>query len=254
MNIKRINILNSVVDLISVEKLHDCINSFIENNQKAIIGNINIHAVNLAYNHKWYANFIKGCPIVFCDGKGIQLGAWLLGHTVPTQITYHTWMWQLLAFCNKYNYSLFFLGSKNGVAQQAIKYIKEKHKDLELHSHHGYFEKKGKENNIVIEQINKIKPDILIVGFGMPMQEKWISDNYNNLNAKIFLNGGAFLEWLSGNQKQCPPFLTKIGMEWLYRLILEPRRLFKRYVYGNPVFLFRIICFRIKQYFGLINE
>jgi len=249
MNIKRINILNSVVDLISVEQLHECIRSFIKIKQKTIIAHINIHGSNIAHKYRWYGKIIKECPIVFCDGKGIQLGAWLLGHTMPTQITYHTWMWQLLDFCNKYNYSLFFLGSKNGVAQQAIDSIKVKYNDLIIDCHHGFFDKDGLENTKVIEIINSKNPDILIVGFGMPMQEKWISDNYNNINAKIFLPGGAFLEWLSGNQKQCPPFLTMIGMEWFYRLILEPRRLFTRYVFGNSLFLFRIFCYKIKTIF-----
>jgi len=99
---------------------------------------------------------------------------------------------------------------------------------------------------MVIEKINNFKTDILIVGFGMPMQEKWILDNMNQLTANIFLNGGAYLDWISGINKQSPSWITNLGFEWFYRLIKEPKRLFKRYVIGNPMFIYRVISERIK--------
>ena len=72
--------------------------------------------------------------------------------------------------------------------------------------------------------------------------------NKHKLNANVFLNGGAYLEWLSGFQKQAPMWMTKIGLEWLFRLIKEPMRLFNRYVIGNPLFIYRIIKQRIRGY------
>ena len=87
--------------------------------------------------------------------------------------------------------------------------------------------------------------DILIVGFGMPAQEKWILDNMIKLNAKVYFNGGAYLNWISGINKKAPIWMSNIGLEWFYRLCKEPRRLFKRYVIGNPLFIFRIISERI---------
>ena len=80
----------------------------------------------------------------------------------------------------------------------------------------------------------------------MPLQERWILDNISKLNVKVILNGGAYLEWLSGVQKQAPKWITKIGMEWFYRFLKEPKRLFKRYIIGNPLFIYRILKQKIK--------
>ena len=238
---KEIKILNSRVHLISVEYLHMHIRDSILNDNKRIIGNLNIHAANIAFKSHLYRRFLNECSLIFCDGKGIQLGAWLLGKDIPEHITYHTWTWQLLKFCEEKNFSLFFLGSKDGVGQKAIVNMKKKYPKLKLSCHHGYFDKNGDENGKVIEMINKFNPNIIIVGFGMPLQEKWILENKENINTNIFLNGGAFLEWMSGNQKQAPAILTSLGLEWFYRLMKEPRRLFHRYVIGNPLFIYRIL-------------
>jgi N-acetylglucosaminyldiphosphoundecaprenol N-acetyl-beta-D-mannosaminyltransferase len=241
-------ILKTKLDYISVDELHNQISNSISLDKKIIIGNLNIHAANIAYSSDWFCKFINDCHIVFCDGKGIQLATWILGYPVPIQITYHTWLWAFFDFTLKRNYSLYLLGSKPGVVNKAIGIIKAKHPNLLINGSHGYFKKEGLENKNIIDEINMIKPDILIVGFGMPLQEKWIIDNKDILDSKIFLNGGAFLEWISGTQKQCPKFISSIGFEWLYRFFKEPRRLFKRYIIGNPLFIFRIL----KQKLGMI--
>lgn len=247
-DIPHINILNTRVDLVSVDELHSKIKSYISNEEKVTIGNLNIHAANIAYSNPWYANFLDECQIIFCDGKGIQLAAAILGESIPPQITYHTWMWDLLSYSNKSGYSLFLLGSRRDVVNTAIRRINKKLPELRIMGHHGFFNKTNDENTKVVKLINDFNPDIVIVGFGMPAQEKWIDDNKQRLNANVFLNGGAYLEWLSGVQKQAPNWITKSGLEWLFRLYKEPKRLFYRYVIGNPLFIFRIIRQRIRDY------
>ena len=122
-----------------------------------------------------------------------------------------------------------------------------KYPKLKAQTHHGYFNKTNEENEIIIKKINNFYTDILIVGFGMPIQEKWILKNMSKLNAKVYLNGGAFLDWISGLNKQAPYWVTHLGFEWLYRLIKEPNRLFKRYIVGNPLFIYRVIKERLSS-------
>ena len=245
-NNPHINILNTRVNLINIDQLHSNISHYILNKQKVTIGNLNINAANIAFSNPWYAEYLSNCPIIFCDGKGIQLAAALLGKKIPPHITYHTWIWDLLNFSKNSDFSLFFLGSRKSVIENAITRVKQKIPNINVMGHHGFFNKSNKENDDVIKMINLFNPDIIIVGFGMPLQERWIQDNMENLNAFIYLNGGAFLEWLSGNQKQAPSWMTKLGLEWFYRFIKEPRRLFRRYIIGNPLFIYRIIKQRIK--------
>jgi len=245
-DIPHINILNTRVDLVSADELHSKIKSYISNKEKVTIGNLNIHAANIAYSNPWYANYLADCPIIFCDGKGIQLAAAILGESIPPQITYHTWIWELASLCERKGYNLFLLGSKKGVGDKAIEKLLLKNPKLKVQNHHGYFNKTNQENEIVIEKINSFNTDILVVGFGMPIQERWILDNIKKINAKVYLNGGAYLDWVSGLNKQAPSWVTNLGFEWFYRLLKEPKRLFKRYVFGNPLFIFRVIRERVK--------
>ena len=225
---------------VSSKQINFLIGSAIKKNEKHIIGNLNINAANIALENSLFQSFQEKCSLIFCDGKGIQLGAFLTGQDVPPHVTYHTWMFELLEYCNKMKYSLFFLGSKPGIGEKAISNINLKYPNLSIKCHHGYFNKEGKENSNVIKKINSFRPNILIVGFGMPLQEQWILSNMHSLEVNIFLNGGAYLEWISGNQKQSPKWMTKFGLEWFYRFLKEPKRLFRRYIIGNPLFIYRL--------------
>jgi N-acetylglucosaminyldiphosphoundecaprenol N-acetyl-beta-D-mannosaminyltransferase len=93
----------------------------------------------------------------------------------------------------------------------------------------------------VLEEINQLSPDILLVGFGMPRQEKWLSENWEQIHAHVFLTGGAVFDYVSGEVKRAPKWMTDHGFEWLGRLIIEPGRLWKRYILGLPYFLFLVL-------------
>mgnify|MGYP000150335492 CR=1 FL=1 len=189
-----INILNTRVNLINIDQLHSNISNYIINKQKVTIGNLNINAANIAYSNPWYAEYLANCPIIFCDGKGIQLAAALLGEKIPPHITYHTWIWELLNFSNNSDFSIFFLGSRNSVIENAITTVKQKIPSINVMGHHGFFNKSNKENDDVINMINLFNPDIIIVGFGMPLQEKWIKDNIFNDNISN-LSSSELIKW-----------------------------------------------------------
>ena len=97
-----------------------------------------------------------------------------------------------------------------------------------------------------IKKINNLKPDILVVGFGMPLQEKWILNNQEKLLVKVIMTGGNCFRYISGKEKRAPIWMRKYGMEWFFRFIQEPRRLFKRYLIGNPLFFIRIFFDKFK--------
>ena len=241
-------ILDLKISNVDVPLLHNYIQQSIQNKRRVRIGNLNINAANIGYENQWYKNYVNSCDIVFCDGKGIQLGLYILKKRIPDHKTYHTWPFELASFCEEKGYNLFLLGSKKGIGKKALENLLFQCPKLKVKTHHGYFDKSSEENEVVIKKINNFKTDILIVGFGMPEQEKWLLNNINNINAYIFLNGGAYLDWISGNKQQAPTWITKSGFEWFYRLIKEPKKLFRRYVIGNPKFILRIIKERIKKH------
>jgi N-acetylglucosaminyldiphosphoundecaprenol N-acetyl-beta-D-mannosaminyltransferase len=195
---------------------------------------------------------LNSAEIVFCDGAGVVLGARILGNHIPQRITYADWTWQLAEFAEPRGFTLFFLGARPGVADKAAANLKARYPDLRIvGTHHGYFDKTpgSAENEAVIEQINTVRPNILIVGFGMPLQERWLMENWDRIDANVALTGGAVFDYVSGELQRAPRWMTDNGLEWLGRLLIEPRRLWRRYLIGNPLFLWRVL----KQRLGLLR-
>ncbi len=237
-------VLGVRVDPLTVEELHRRIEAFVRGDGHALVLNVNAHCLNLAYTHPWLRDFLNSAEIVFCDGAGVMLAARILGFRIPERITYADWMWKLAAFGASKEFTFFFLGAKPGVAERAAGRLKARFPALQVVGvHHGYFDKHpgSPENERVVEMINRARPNILVVGFGMPLQERWLMENWDRIQANVALTGGAVFDYVSGHLPRPPRWMTDRGLEWLGRLLIEPRRLWKRYVLGNPLFLLRVL-------------
>ena len=212
-------------------------------NKKTIIGHVNTRAMNFAYDFSWYQNFLNKADLVFCDGFGVILGAQILGYSLQSahRMTCPDYIENLVLACERDNISLFLLAGQPGVVDKAIVQMTSIAPRLRVAGHHGHFEKSGQQNDDVIEQINRFKPDVLYIGFGMPLQEQWIADNLDRVDARVFLPLGACLDFYTGAVYRGPKWMTDRGMEWVTRLLVEPNRLWKRYVIGNPLFFYRVV-------------
>jgi len=235
-----VNVLGVGVDPLTVEELHAEIERLVRSGERGLVLNANAHCLNLCYEDPKLRDFLNGAEVVFCDGVGVMLAARILGRRLPARITYADWVWQLAAFVESEGFSLYFLGARPGVAQAAARRLKERYSGLEIVGvHHGYFN--HSENEAVVEEINAATPDILLVGLGMPLQEYWLMENWHRLDAGVALTGGAVFDYVSGRLRRGPHLLTSSGFEWLARLLIEPRRLWRRYLIGNPFFLLRVL-------------
>ncbi len=241
LDISRSHALWAQVSLLTVPELNAAITDIIEANRRELVLNVNVNCMNLAYTRPWMRDLLNTAPIVFCDGAGVALALRLWGGVrVPVRITYADWIWDLAGLCSARNYSLFFLGGRPGVAEAAAAAVKEEHPNVKIVGcHHGYFEKTGRGSRQIIEEINAARPNILVLGFGMPMQEEWLAENAQAVETNVFLTGGAVFDFVSGRTPRGPRFMVDNGFEWLVRLVVEPRRLWKRYILGNPLFLWR---------------
>jgi len=149
--------------------------------------------------------------------------------------------------CEKKGHSLYLLGGAPGIAQKAGLMLSEKYPGLEIAgAHHGFFEKDGMANNIILSKINDRSPDILLVGFGSPLQEGWIHDNFERIDATVVWAVGGLFDFVSGNVRRGPRLMVDHGLEWLFRLIVEPGRLWKRYLIGNSLFVGRVLRMRFR--------
>lgn len=243
-----INILGVQVHPLTVDQLHEELAQLIETDAHAEVLHVNVHGMNLSADNPWLRDYLNQAEIVFCDGAGIILGARILGQHIPERITYADWMWQLAEFAAARGYSFYFLGAKPGIAQTAADRMIAHFPELKIAGvRDGYFNKDNghPDNEAVLADINAARPNILVVGMGMPMQERWLLDNWSRIDANIALTGGAVFDYISGDLKRAPTWMTDNGLEWLGRLLIEPRRLWQRYIVGNPVFLARVIRERL---------
>lgn len=239
-----IDLLGVQVHPLTVSELHDYLAHVIDTQQKERILNVNVHCLNLAYANPWLRDFLNQAELVFCDGAGVIWGAKLLGHHIPERITYADWMWQFADFASKRGDTFFFLGAQPGIAAKAAVTLQNKHPTIKiLDTHHGFFDQTidSTDNEAIIQKINKLKPNILVLGFGMPRQEKWLMENWERLEVNVALTGGAVFDYLSGNLQRAPRWMNDNSLEWLGRFLIEPQRLWQRYLIGNPLFFWRVL-------------
>jgi N-acetylglucosaminyldiphosphoundecaprenol N-acetyl-beta-D-mannosaminyltransferase len=244
----KVSILGIGVDAITEDQLNREIVRIVKQGEKELVLNVNVNAFNQALFHTVMTDLLGRAGIVYCDGYGVILGARLLGARIPARITCADWMWSLAAVCEREAISLFFLGAREGIAVEAARKLRAVYPALPIVGvRNGYFEKAGPENDVVIDEINRARPDILVLGLGVPAQEYWLAENWRRVDAHVALSGGACFDFVSGTVPRAPRWMADNGLEWLFRLALEPRRMFLRYAVGNPLFVLRVLRQRITK-------
>jgi N-acetylglucosaminyldiphosphoundecaprenol N-acetyl-beta-D-mannosaminyltransferase len=241
-------VLGVGVDPVTVEGLQEEVGRLIRAGERGLVLNANAHCLNLCYEDPELRAFLNRADVVFCDGAGVMLAARLLGQRIPERVTYADWAWRLGAFAEAQGFSIYFLGARPGVAEEAAGRLKARYPALEIvGARHGFFDHAtgSPGNEAVVREINGARPDILLVGLGMPLQEYWLMQNRDRLNVGVALTGGAVFDYVSGGLRRGPRVLTDNGLEWLARLLVEPRRLWRRYLIGNPLFLLRVLGQRL---------
>ncbi len=240
-----VNVLGVHVARLTTAQLNEQIRN---DGSKRVLAYVNVHALNLARRDDRFRNFLNSADIAYCDGEGVRLGARILGKTLPPRTVLTYWIWEICALCQEHKRSLFLLGGPAPTVDEAARKLQVRYPALRIAGwHHGYFDHTGRESEEVVRAINDAAPDILFVGFGMPLQERWIEENMGKLNVNMILPSGSMVEYVAGRRSAAPEWMANHGMEWLFRLAQEPMRLWKRYVIGNPLFLARVLMQRMQE-------
>ena len=211
-----------------------------------MICNVNVHALNLAWEDAEFRTILNRSDLVFIDGFGVQLGARWNRMRIGERLTPADWIDELFATCAQRGWSVFWLGDTEKVGADFERELARRHPNCQLAGrHHGFFEKAGPQNDAVIHRINQSAAKIVLVGMGMPLQEKWISANRHRIDSPVHLSVGGLARIYTGAIPRGPRWMTDNGLEWLYRLAMQPRHTWRRYVIGNPLFLTRLILIRL---------
>jgi N-acetylglucosaminyldiphosphoundecaprenol N-acetyl-beta-D-mannosaminyltransferase len=242
------NLLGVKITPGTIPKINREIGRLLARDRPGIILSANVHSINCCQRLPWLAAFYNQADIVYVDGAGIVLGARLLGYKLPPRTTMDDWGWSAARHLARRGFSLYLLGNPPGVAAQAAIKLREHAPGLRvLGSHHGFFQTSGPENEAVIDEINRLEPDILMVGLGMPLEQQWIMENHARIRARVFWEVGSAFQLWADVIPHCPRWVGNLGLNWLFRLLLEPRRLAKRYLWGNTIFLAEILKARWQQ-------
>ncbi|RXG64271.1 glycosyltransferase, partial [Candidatus Atribacteria bacterium 1244-E10-H5-B2] len=192
-----------------------------------------------------YHAILKSADLVTPDGAGILWAATTLNYPLPERVTGIDIIHNICRLAAKKRYSLYLLGSYPGVASEAALNLTKKYQGIKIvGTHHGYFNCEDRENyeNVkndnndrnkeeeeIIAEIRENRPDILLVGMGVPKQEKWINKNLNRLDVPVCMGVGGSFDVLSGRIPRAPLWMQRHGMEWIYRSIKQPNRAFRTF-------------------------
>jgi N-acetylglucosaminyldiphosphoundecaprenol N-acetyl-beta-D-mannosaminyltransferase len=253
---KEYAVLGVNVNAFTVDSLNELVKETISCSKQTIIAHHNLHSVYLYQRVPEFMQFYDVAQYAHIDGMPLVMCGKLIGYDLQRQnrITYMDWISSLLGLMNENSYKVFYLGSKKGVAEKAISEIGKSHPNIVFEMADGYFNVNSEEENSgVVAKISKFKPDILMVGMGMPRQEIWIKNNWHAINATVILPCGACFDYLAGEVRTPPRWMGQYNLEWLYRFIFEPKRLFRRYFY-EPIALIPLLVKDLKSRSSLQNS
>ena len=191
--------------------------------------------------------------LVVPDGVSLLWSAKFLNTPLNGRVNGTDLFEQLCAMAAKKGLKVFLLGGRAGAADTAKEILEARHPNLNIVGTHcpPYgFEAQSAELALINAKIKAANPDLLFVGLGAPKQEKWIAANYQELAVPISVGIGVSFELVANMVSRAPVWMQKTGLEWLFRLIVEPSRLWKRYVIGNPLFILLVL----KQRLGLLTN
>ena len=224
---KKINIYGIPFDNVTMAEAVALAEDELQKKGTSVVVTPNAEIAEMCIEDETVNQIILSAEIILPDGAGIITAAEILGTPLKEKVAGVEFGMELIRHAEKHGYSLFFLGGKPSVAETAAERLKATYKNLKIAgTHDGYFTKTGAENDAVIEEINASNADILFVCLGAPMQEIWSMKNRERLTSvRLIACLGGSLDIYAGTAKRAPKIFIKLRLEWLYRLLREPKRL-----------------------------
>ena len=227
----------------SLDMVADSLVSDAHNGIRREVFFVNAHCVNVAARDKSYRALLQNAPFLYADGVGIAIAARIWGTRLENNVNGSDLFPILCEKAARNNVPIALLGAMPGIAEACAENMKNKYPGLRVvWTRHGYFSD-GDETKF-IKDIGASGARILLVAKGVPFQEMWIKENSSAIDVPVIIGVGALFDFYSGAVPRSPVFIRKLKMEWFFRFLLEPRRLFRRYIIGNPEFLLRVIIMR----------
>lgn len=228
---ERVAMLGAAVDLVRPEEVMHHVHGWIEDGRKALVANHNLHSLYLARRDPAMRRFYAMADLVELDSTPLVLFGRVLGLSSRPfhRCTYLDWREHFWSLADRLGWRVMYVGGAPGVAEAAAKRLGDRWPNASIVAHDGYFDMNGEANRAVLAAVAAFQPHVLFVGMGMPRQERWIADNMAALPDCVIFSVGAAFDYEAGVQKAAPRWMGRIGLEWAFRLVADPKRLFTRY-------------------------
>lgn len=183
---------------------------------------------------------IKKCELINADGQSIVWASKVLGTPLPERVAGVDLMFKLIELAEKKGYGVYFFGATQDVVEKTVNTFKEKYPNLIVSGYrNGYFG--PEDDNAIVEDMKNSNAKILFVAFSSPKKEYWLSKNIDKINIPFCMGVGGSFDIVAGKTERAPKWMQDIGLEWFYRFIQEPRRMWKRYLIGNLKFIYYVL-------------
>jgi N-acetylglucosaminyldiphosphoundecaprenol N-acetyl-beta-D-mannosaminyltransferase len=206
----------------------------------------NVHMLIEAHDDKDFAIAVNNATFAFPDGFPIAKSFKYLYNIEQERIAGMDFLPEFLEVCNNYKFRVAFIGSTSNILDDVLKKINKNYKNVILTNLISPPFNESWDNSKYIDKLNKSKTDVVFVALGCPKQEKWMYANYKKTNAFLFGIGGALVTFV-GSVNRAPLWMQNNGLEWLYRLYKEPKRMLKRYTYTNLKFIYLLFKTIVKK-------
>ena len=240
----RYRLFDVEINALTQAELNSAVEQAVELGTTRIIANHNLHSMLLYRQHAAMRKFYSMADYTVIDGMSVVILGRLLG--LPLKRAHRLAMLdslgQIFAEATQKGWRIFHLGNTEKVARHGAARLCARYPGLQMVAEQGFFEATpgSADNRRIIERIHEYRPDILLVGMGMPRQEQWIVEHVDQLSGMVIFHVGAYLGYVAGDIPTPPRWMGQIGLEWLFRLCSEPRRLSRRYLV-EPWLLLRLI-------------
>ncbi|TLS35159.1 WecB/TagA/CpsF family glycosyltransferase [Pseudalkalibacillus caeni] len=249
MKLHKVQLMGINFDNLSMSTLIEDISLLKKNKQKKFIVTPNVDFLIRSKKNGDFKNIVNSADISIADGMPIVWVSKLIKQPLVERVTGADLLDRVCAESKEKEFNIYLLGASPDSNKKAIKNLKEKYPGVRIVG--GYsptFSQvfNEEENKKIISDINKLRVNCLFVAFGSPKQEKWIKENIDSLNINIAVGCGAAIDFAAG-KKRAPKWMRSVGLEWLFRFLLEPKRLGKRYIVTNSLFLLEVLKILVKK-------
>lgn len=240
-SIRRVEILGVPVARLRPDAALAAIARCYEAAAPALVAYANAHTLNLAAQDPGYRAVLRRAALVLNDGAGLALAGRLRGRPFPANLNGSDFTPRVLALAAARGWPVYFLGARPGVAEEAARRLRGRTPGLRVVGvRDGYFA--IEETAAVVEGVRRAGAGLLLVAMGNPLQELWLDRHLQATGARVGIGVGAFFDFAAGAVPRAPAWMNRAGVEWVYRLAHEPRRLWRRYLIGNVTFLMQVMA------------